>query len=131
MEEWNENSFTEKLILALNHTVRSTAYRSCYILGEKQERTAIVPLTELLHKTNDYFFIGEIIEALGKIGDEMAAPSIVEALQNNSFLVRAKAAAALRNFKNLNGVIEALKAATKDKSLYVRELASASLNDEL
>jgi HEAT repeat protein len=128
IEEWDEKGFTEKLIDSLNHSERSTVYRACYILGEMRERVSIKPLIDLLNKTNDYFLMEEIVEALGKIGDERAVPFLIKMLNNRSFLVRGKAAAVLSNFDDQEEVVEALKRAIGDHSHYVRELASASLN---
>jgi len=128
IKEWDEKTFTEKLIQALNHSVHSTVYRACYILGEKRERAAVKPLIELLNGTNDYSLMEEIVEALGKIGDESAVPSLIDMLNNRSFLVRGKAATVLSNLKCQKEVIEALKMATNDYSNYVRESAVASLD---
>jgi HEAT repeat protein len=128
MEEWDEKSFTEKLVQALNHSVRSTAYRACYILGEKREKAAVKPLVELLNGTNDYSLMELVVEALGKIGDENAVPTLIKMLNNRSFLVRGKAATILGNLESGEEVIEALKKATADQSHYVRESASASLD---
>ncbi len=128
IEEWDEKSYTEKLISALNHTERSTVYRVCYILGEKRDRLAIKPLVELLGNTNDHFLMLEIVEALGKIGDDRAVPFLIRMLSNRSFLVRAKTATALGNFDGFKEVVEALKRATGDCSQYVRESAGASLD---
>ncbi|MGE5444395.1 MAG: HEAT repeat domain-containing protein [Ignavibacteriales bacterium] len=74
IEEWDEKSFTEKLTDSLNHSERSTVYRVCCILGERREQVAVRPLIDLLNKTHDYFLMGEIVESLGKIGDERAVP---------------------------------------------------------
>jgi HEAT repeat protein len=104
---WDEKSFTEKLIQALTHSVSSAVYRACYILGEKRERAAIQPLIELLSWTNDYSLMEEIVETLGKIGDESAVPSLIDMLNNRSFLVRGKAASALSNLKGRKEVVEA------------------------
>jgi len=132
IEEWDEKSFTEKLINSLNHPERSTAYRVCYILGERRERVAVKPLIDLLNKTNDHFLMEEIVEALGKIGDERAVPFLIKMLNNRSFLVRGKSATVLGNFNGQeNGqeeVIDALKRAIRDHSQYVREAARASLD---
>jgi HEAT repeat protein len=127
-EEWDEKSFTEKLINSLNHPERSTIYRACYILGERGERVAVKPLIDLLNRTSDYFLMEEIVEALGKIGDERAVPFLIKMLNNRSFLVRGKAATVLGNFDGQEEVVEALKRATRDCSHYVRESASASLD---
>jgi len=128
IEEWDERSYTEKLISSLNHVERSTVYRACYILGEKRERVAVKPLIDLLGATNDYFLMLEIVEALGKIGDERAVPFLIKMLSNRSFLVRAKTATVLGNFEEHEEVVEALKRATMDCSNYVRESARASLD---
>jgi len=128
IKEWDEKSYTQKLINSLNHFDPSTVYRVCYILGEKRERVAIRPLIDLLSKTNDYFLIEEIVEALGKIGDERTVPFLIKMLNNRSFLVRGKAATVLGNFSGEDEVIDALKRATLDRSNYVRESARASLD---
>lgn len=128
MEEWDEKSFAEKLISALNHRERSTAYRACYILGERREKIAVKPLVDLLNKTDDHFLMEEIVGALGKIGDERAVPFLIKMLNSRSFLVRGKVAAVLGNFDGQEEVIEALKRAARDYSLYVREAATISLS---
>jgi HEAT repeat protein len=128
IEEWDEKSYTEKLISALNHTERSTVYRVCYILGEKRDRAAVEPLIDLLCNTDDHFLMLEIVEALGKIGDERAIPFLIRMLSNRSFLVRAKTATALGSFEGLDEVVEGLKRTTSDCSQYVRESAEASLH---
>ena len=128
IKEWDEKSYTEKLIQSLNHFEPSTVYRACYILGERRDRVAIKPLIDLLSKTNDYFLIEEIAEALGKIGDERAVPFLIKMLNSRSFLVRGKAATVLSNFSGQDEVTEALKRATRDCSNYVRESARVSLD---
>lgn len=128
IEEWDEKSFTQKLIDSLNHSEGSTIYRACYILSERREGVAVKPLIDLLNRTNDYFLMEEIVEALGKIGDERAVPFLIEMLYNRSFLVRGRAAAVLSNFDDQEEVVEALKRATRDHSHYVRESAIASLD---
>ncbi len=128
IEEWDEKSYTEKLISALNHTERSTVYRVCYILGEKREKAAVKPLIDLLGNTNDHFLMLEIVEALGKIGDERAVPFLIKMLSSRSFLVRAKTATVLGNFEEHEEVVEALKRTTMDCSNYVRESARTSLD---
>jgi HEAT repeat protein len=70
----------------------------------------------------------EIIEALGKIGDERAVPFLIKMTDNRSFLVRGKAAAVLGNFGSRQEVKNALNRAARDYSQYVREAASYSLN---
>ncbi len=128
IEEWDEKSYIEKLINALNHTERSTVYRVCYILGVKRERAAVKSLIDLLSSTNDYFLMLEIVEALGKIGDETVVPSLIKMLSNRSFLVRAETSTVLGNFEEHEEVVEALKRAANDCSQYVRESAKASLD---
>jgi HEAT repeat protein len=129
IEEWDEISFVEKLISSLTHSERSIVYRACYILGERREKKAVELLIHLLNSTNDHFLQEEIVEALGKIGDERALPVLINELLNNpSFLVRGKAATALENFKGRKEVIDALKRAREDCSSYVKESAFRSLN---
>ena len=128
IEKWDDKSFTEKLIDSLNHSERSTVYRVCYILGERRERVAVKPLIDILNKTNDYFLMEEIVEALGKIGDERVVPFLIKMLNNRSFLVRGKVATVLSNFSDQEEVVDALKRAIVDHSLYVRESASASMD---
>jgi|DewCreStandDraft_2_1066082.scaffolds.fasta_scaffold00224_87 HEAT repeat protein len=129
IEKWDEKSFVGKLISSLTHSERSIVYRACYILGERREKTAVELLIHLLNSTNDHFLKEEIVEALGKIGDERALPVLINELLNNpSFLVRGKAATALENFKGSKEVIEALKRAMGDCSRYVKESALKSLD---
>jgi HEAT repeat protein len=128
IEDWDEKSYVEKLMHSLNHVERSTMYRVCYILGERREKVALEPLIDLLYETNDHFLMEEIVEALGKIGDERAVPHLIKMLNENSFLVRGKAATVLGKFDAREEAIEALRRATTDCSTYVRELARASLH---
>ena len=127
LKDWDEKSYVEKLIHSLNHFDRSTVYRVCYILGKRRETVAVKPLIDLLNTTNDHFLMEEIVEALGKIGDERAVPYLINMLNNSSFLVRGKAATVLGYFDSKEEVTQALKRATSDISNYVRESARTSL----
>ncbi|HEX9667080.1 MAG TPA: HEAT repeat domain-containing protein [Thermodesulfobacteriota bacterium] len=125
--EWNDKSYTEKLLYSLSHFEPSTVYRARYILGERREQLAVQPLIDLLKKTMDPFLMEVIIDALSKIGDQRIVPLLIDMLKNSSFLVRGKAASVLCNFGSQEEVKAALKEATNDHSNYVRNAAKVSL----
>ena len=100
IESLDHLSFFEKLVNALNHSVRTTRIRAAYILGELRDKRAIAPLLDVIDKTDDLFLIEGIALALGKIDGKEVLSTLIQLMDHASFLVRRAALNSLSNFKN-------------------------------
>jgi HEAT repeat protein len=122
ISSWDEKAFTDKLLHALSHPEPMTQMRAVYLLGEKRITEAVGALRKLFRRSKNPFLQSEIIEAAGKIGDEVAVSLLMEALNHSSFIVRGEAVRSLTKIPS-NGVIKkALDGALEDPSSYVREI---------
>ena len=122
IESLDHLSYFEKLVNALNHSVRTTRIRAAYILGELRDKRAIAPLLDVIDKTDDLFLIEGIALALGKVDGREVVPTLIQLMEHPSFLVRRAALNSLSNFQN-ERALKVIKRALKDPSLNVQELA--------
>jgi len=96
--------------LAMKHT--GSFYAIVEEMGNFQETLAVEPLIAMLNKEDTHSFTRkEILDALGKIGDDRAVESLLTALKNKDISVRNKAAEAIGKIKGTDlsfDIIEAL-----------------------
>jgi HEAT repeat protein len=123
ISSWDVKTFTDKLLGALYHPEPTTQTRAVYILGERKSEEALGPLVRLFRQSKNPFLQSEIVGAAGKIGGSEALAFVVQALQQDSFMVRSEAAHALGVFVGDHTAKRALAAALEDASPYVRESA--------
>jgi hypothetical protein len=71
---WSDKNYVDRLIVALDHPVKSTVARAVWILGKLEADKAVQPLVSLIETTKDVYLIRAAIRALGEIGtnDAMA-----------------------------------------------------------
>ena len=69
---WTNKDYVDRLIVALDHPVKSTAGRAVWILGKLGSAKAVTPLISLVKKTKDIYLIRSAVRALGEIGTEEA-----------------------------------------------------------
>ncbi|MCK9295475.1 MAG: HEAT repeat domain-containing protein [Desulfobulbaceae bacterium] len=86
-----KRNFEEKLLNALGHKLPDTVEMAVWILGELQSGKAIPPLTALLKRTESYQLKCMILDALDKIGTDVAISAIRETFARETGLVRKKA----------------------------------------
>jgi HEAT repeat protein len=125
IESFNDLSYFEALVRALNHPERTTRIRAAYILGELKDKRGINPLVKSINRTagiRDVFFDEAIVVALGKIDGEEVFPVLIDLLENPSFLIRAAALNSLSRFKNKKAT-QTIKRALNDPSPSIQELA--------
>lgn len=67
LKQASENSFTDKLIKALNHPEPETPIRAANILGELKVKKALDPLLLRLQHEKDPFIIEAVVNAILKI----------------------------------------------------------------
>jgi HEAT repeat protein len=123
ISSWDVKTFTDKLLGALCHPEPTTQTRAVYILGERKSEEALGPLARLFRQSKNPFLKSEIVAAAGKIGGSEALAFVVQALRQDSFMVRSEAAHALGGFVGHHTAKRALAAALEDPSPYVRESA--------
>jgi HEAT repeat protein len=86
-----ESDYADKLIAALRHKEPTTPVRAAWILGERREQRAVAALSKIARKANDAFLVESAVEALGKIGGNVATAAVRVATQHSSLRVRIKA----------------------------------------
>jgi hypothetical protein len=86
-----KRNFEEKLLHALGHKLPDTVEMAVWILGELQSAKAVPPLTALLKRTESYQLKCMILDALDKIGTDVAISVIRETFARETGLVRKKA----------------------------------------
>jgi len=126
VSELDQASYTERLILSLQHPEAETRHRVAHILGMRRDIQAIPALAKIADETNDIFLLQEIAWALGEMRVSDAIPTLRTLLKNSSYLVRKEAVQALGKLGGKK-VLQALVKATKDPLHSVRELAIEAL----
>lgn len=95
-ERLSHADYVEKLIAALRHKEARTPVRAAWILGERREEKAVPALARIAKKAKDAFLVESAVEALGKIGGDVATEAVRIATQHSSLRVRVKAREILR-----------------------------------
>ncbi len=85
-------SYEEKLLSALHHPIRENRMIAVQLLGDLRSRAAIPVFASLLESETDFYFLREIIRALGKIGNPESWRLIRLLQKHNSTLIREAAA---------------------------------------
>jgi HEAT repeat protein len=88
LREIDAQSFADKLRAALRHPEPQTAVRAAWILGERREHSSVPDLIHVLESARDSFLAEAAAEALGKIGDPAALPTLQRASQVGAVRVR-------------------------------------------
>ena len=122
VSELDQASYTERLILSLQHPEAETRHRVAHILGMRRDIQAIPALAKITDETNDIFLLREIAWALGEMRVSDAIPTLRALLKNPSYLVRKEAVQALGKLGG-EQALQALGKACEDPTQSVRELA--------
>jgi HEAT repeat protein len=124
---YNKKGYLEKLINALTHPEPVTRVRAAWLLGQKRESSAEIPLINAFKENQDDPYILEsIAKALGRIGDRLAIDELAALLKDPYIIVRVQAAGAIGEIGDPGG-IEPLKGALKDQNKSVRQAAANAL----
>jgi len=89
-------TYSKKLRAALVHPLAETRRRAIFLIGEKRDAEAVDDLSQIIAAESDPFLAEEAAIALGKISNEPALYALTAAARHPSFMVRARALAALR-----------------------------------
>jgi HEAT repeat protein len=98
-ERISQADYADKLIAALSHKEPMTPVRAAWILGERHEQKAVPALAKIVRKTKDAFLAESAVEALGKIGGELATRAVRTAAKHSSLRVRVKAREVLQQIE--------------------------------
>ncbi|HUJ11881.1 MAG TPA: HEAT repeat domain-containing protein [Verrucomicrobiae bacterium] len=93
------SDFVDKLIAALRHPEPLTPMRAAWILGERRERQAVLPLIETCRSADNVFLMVAVVEALGKIGHPQGLETLREAARHPNAHLRRSAELALARWK--------------------------------
>ncbi|MGO8822422.1 MAG: HEAT repeat domain-containing protein [Desulfomonilaceae bacterium] len=96
---WSGKDYVDRLIVALDHPVKSTVARAVWILGKLEAEKAVPPLISLIEKTKDIYLIRATARALGEIGTSDAMAFLVSLRDHPAKIVRDEVQLALE----LNG----------------------------
>ena len=78
----------EKLIIALEHPEKETPIRAAWLLGRLKDARAILPLIELVKKTDDVYIARAAVQALGEIDTPEARQFLATLTQHRAKMVR-------------------------------------------
>lgn len=101
LAEEDAKPFVEKLQSALRHPEPETAVRAAWILGEREEASAVPDLIYVLETSQDGFLAEAAAEALGKIGDRTALPALGRAARLGPVRVRRASRSAIERIRQL------------------------------
>jgi HEAT repeat protein len=79
LAEEDAKPFVQKLRSVLHHPEPNTVVRATWILGERQEVSALTDLIEALETSQDGFLAEGAAAALGKIANPIALPVLERA----------------------------------------------------
>lgn len=99
LAEEDAKPFVEKLRSALRHPEPETSIRAAWILGERQEASAVMNLIYVLETSQDSFLMEAAAEALGKIGDPSALPALEQAAASGPVRVRTSSRLAIERIR--------------------------------
>lgn len=102
LAEEDAKPFVEKLRSALRHPEPETAVRAAWILGERQEASAVADLIFVLETSHDGFLAEAAAEALGKVGDPLALPALERASVSGPLRVRRASRLAIERIRRLS-----------------------------
>jgi HEAT repeat protein len=95
----SQADYVDKLIVALRHKEPMTPVRAAWVLGERHEERAVPALAKIVKKTQDASLVESAVEALGKIGGDVASAAVRGATQHSSLRVRVKAREVLQRIE--------------------------------
>lgn len=101
LAEEDAKPFVEKLRSALRHPEPETAVRAAWILGERQEASAVADLIYVLETSHDGFLVEAAAEALGKIGDQRALSGLERVATSGPVRVRKASRLAIARIQRL------------------------------
>jgi HEAT repeat protein len=101
LAEEDAKPFVEKLRSALRHPEPETAVRAAWILGERQEASAVADLISVLETSPDGFLVEAAAEALGKIGDPCALSALERVATSGPVRVRRASSLAIERIRRL------------------------------
>ena len=84
-------SYTERLLAALNHPEPETPVRAAYILGMRGDQVAVPFLLTKAEETSDMYLALACLEALSRIGGEEAMQGVRHFCGDRRFMVAQKA----------------------------------------
>lgn len=93
-------AFVNKILQGTN---RRAQQMLAEYLGTLKDRKAVAPLVALLKKSPDFVTKRYVVEALGLLQDEQAAPALSAEMKGRNFLVQTSAAWALAHIGNRDG----------------------------
>lgn len=118
----SETDYSDKLIASLRHKEPMTPVRAAWVLGERHEKKAVPALAKIVKKAKDAFLVESAVEALGKIGGDVAKAAVRGATQHFSLRVRVKARDVLQRIeaKNLDQALAKTKSTNEHTQTGVR-----------
>ncbi|MCX5887962.1 MAG: HEAT repeat domain-containing protein [Deltaproteobacteria bacterium] len=87
-EFWKSRDYVEKLIIALEHPEKETPIRAAWLLGQLKDSRAVLPLIELVKKTEDVYIARAAVQALGEIDTPEARQFLGTLVQHQAKMVR-------------------------------------------
>ena len=89
LADYDQLSFEEKLLAALNHSVFERRVMAAQILGGLGSTRALVPFNDILLRDDiDYYFARAILEALSRIENPDSTRIIEQAAAHHNDLIR-------------------------------------------
>jgi len=80
--------YVEKLIISLEHPEKETPIRAAWLLGQLKDTRAVLPLIELVKKTEDVYIARAAVQALGEIYTPEAYRFLGTLTQHHAKMVR-------------------------------------------
>jgi len=122
-----QESLTKSLIKDLKNSTMKVRMNAAANLGDTGDKSAVIPLIEVLNSDTEGRIRAYAAESLGKIKDERAVEPLIVALKDDKyFMVRSFAAASLGEIKD-ERAFDPLITALKDEHMSVRSEAATAL----
>jgi len=122
-----QESPTKSLIKDLKNSTAKVRMQAAAELGDTGDKSAVIPLIEVMNSDNESRIRAYAAESLGKIKDERAVEPLIAALKNDKyFMVRGFAAASLGEIKD-ERTVDPLIVALKDVHMFCRQYAATAL----
>jgi HEAT repeat protein len=90
-EFWKSKDYVEKLIIALEHPEKETPIRAAWLLGQLKDTRAVLPLIDLVKKTEDVYIARAAVNALGEIDTSEARQFLGTLAHHQAKMVRDEA----------------------------------------